>query len=118
MHGVGYIMIGITYLVVAVPLLLLSLFVFTGLIDDPVKIAVPALLIFLVPLAYLSKSGIQIGFTLTIQRAHLAGFGFLGVACILGLIFGIQAVLDIQECADALSSRIAPTKELATFLCR
>ena len=38
MHGVGYIMIGITYLVVAVPLLLLSLFVFTGLIDDPVKI--------------------------------------------------------------------------------
>ena len=82
------------------------------------KIAVPALLILLIPLGYVSKSGNQIGATLTIQRAHLAGFGFLGVACILGMIFGIQAILDIQECAVALSSRIAPTKQLATFFCR
>ncbi len=116
-----YALFGVVYLIVAVPLALFSLLVFTGLVSDPVKFVIPALLISLFPLGYVMRPSLQPGAPHRRPRIFLAGYGILAVACLLGLVFGVQAIIDIQDCADTLSSAasgFALTEEMASALCQ
>ncbi len=117
LHTSDRVLLGIGYMVVAVPLTLISLLVFTGLISDPIKIIIPVLLLALIPIAYMAKSGYE----KRRSGMFLAGYGIIAAASILGLTFGLQAIAEIQDCAEALSNRGSQftviTEELAKVIC-
>ena len=109
------------FLIASIPLVLISLLVFTGVVSDPVKVIIPALLLALIPLAHSAQRSRQASEANRSSRNFLAGYGLIAVASLIGLVFGLQSIVEIRECAEILSASgfesVGITDETAKHLC-
>jgi hypothetical protein len=96
-----------------------SLFAFTGLLSSPVKVVIPALFLLLIPINRMMTPANDQGVATRKPRLFFIGYGVIALASVVGLLFGVQAVTEIQDCANSLSTvNIVPiTESLVDHYC-